>query len=85
MLKNRLSALDASFLSMEDDDSNMCVGGADVFAGPAPGQDEVLEELGRRLEAVPTSACGVSGYRWGRAGPGGPTPRTSGSRTTSHA
>ena len=53
MLKNRLSALDATFLSLEDDDSNMCVGGADVFAGPAPEQDEVLEELGRCLEAVP--------------------------------
>lgn len=53
MLKNRLSALDASFLSLEDDDSNMCVGGADVFAGPVPDQDEALDELGRRLDAVP--------------------------------
>jgi len=53
VLRNRLSALDASFLSLEDEDSNMCVGGADVFAGPVPAQDEVLEEIGRRLEAVP--------------------------------
>ncbi|HYI36145.1 MAG TPA: wax ester/triacylglycerol synthase family O-acyltransferase [Thermoleophilaceae bacterium] len=53
MLKNRLSALDASFLSLEDEDSNMCVGGADVFAGPAPEHEEVLDELGRRLDAVP--------------------------------
>ena len=53
MLKNRLSALDASFLSLEDNDSNMCVGGADVFAGPVPAWDEVLEEVGRRLDAVP--------------------------------
>ncbi len=53
MLKNRLSALDASFLSLEGDDSNMCVGGADVFAGPVPDYDEALDELGRRLDAVP--------------------------------
>ena len=53
MLRNRLSALDATFLSLEDEDSNMCVGGADVFAGPVPEQGEVLEELGRCLEAVP--------------------------------
>lgn len=53
MLKNRLSALDATFLGLEDDDSNMCVGGADVFAGPVPAWHEALDELGRRLEAVP--------------------------------
>lgn len=53
MLENRLSPLDATFLLLENDDSNMCVGGADVFAGPAPSYDELLEELDRRMDAVP--------------------------------
>ena len=53
MLENRLSPLDATFLQLENDDSNMCVGGADVFAGPAPSYDELLVELDRRMDAVP--------------------------------
>lgn len=53
MLENRLKPLDASFLELENDDSNMCVGGADVFAGPAPSYEEVLAELDERLGAVP--------------------------------
>jgi len=53
MLENRLSPLDATFLQLENDDSNMCVGGADVFAGPAPTYAELVEELDRRMDAVP--------------------------------
>ena len=53
MLKNRLSPLDASFLQLEDDDSNMCVGGAEVFAGDPPTYDELVAELDKRLRAVP--------------------------------
>ncbi len=53
MLENRLTPLDASFLQLEDDDSNMCVGGAEVFAGSPPSYEELLAELERRLVAVP--------------------------------
>lgn len=53
MLENRLSPLDATFLQLENHDSNMCVGGADVFAGPAPSYDELVAELDRRMDAVP--------------------------------
>ncbi len=53
MLENRLSPLDATFLQLENDDSNMCVGGADVFAGPAPSYAELAEEIDRRIDAVP--------------------------------
>jgi diacylglycerol O-acyltransferase len=53
MLKNRLTPLDASFLQLEDDDSNMCVGGAEVFAGDPPTYDELVAELDKRLRAVP--------------------------------
>ena len=53
MAENRLSALDASFLHLEDDAAHMHVASVLVFEGDAPPYDELLEHIERRLHLVP--------------------------------
>jgi WS/DGAT/MGAT family acyltransferase len=49
----RLSALDASFLAVESDDSPMHVGWVATFDGPRPGFAAVRDHLAERLEGAP--------------------------------
>jgi diacylglycerol O-acyltransferase len=51
--KDRLSAVDASFLAQEKQSSHMHVGALVIFDGPAPTREELLEHLGGRLRRVP--------------------------------
>jgi WS/DGAT/MGAT family acyltransferase len=51
--KDRLSAVDASFLAQEKQSSHMHVGALVVFDGPPPGREEFLAHLGARLRRVP--------------------------------
>jgi WS/DGAT/MGAT family acyltransferase len=50
---DRLSSIDASFLSNETDSSHMHVGGILVFEGPPPSYDDLLEHIRGRLHLVP--------------------------------
>jgi WS/DGAT/MGAT family acyltransferase len=50
---DRLSGLDASFLSLERGGAHMHVGSVLVFEGPAPAYDALKEQLERRLHLVP--------------------------------
>src|SRR5829696_6427853 len=51
--KERLSALDASFLHQEKQASHMHVGALVIFEGPAPSHEEFLEGIESRLHLVP--------------------------------
>jgi diacylglycerol O-acyltransferase len=51
--KDRLSAVDASFLAQEKQSSHMHVGALVTFDGPAPTRDEFSAHLGARLRRVP--------------------------------
>jgi diacylglycerol O-acyltransferase / wax synthase len=51
--KDRLSAVDASFLAQEKQSSHMHVGAVVIFDGPPPGRDEFLAHLDARLQRVP--------------------------------
>jgi diacylglycerol O-acyltransferase / wax synthase len=53
MAADRLTALDASFLHLEDESSHMHVAGVSVFAGEPPTYEEMLEHVGGRLSLVP--------------------------------
>jgi WS/DGAT/MGAT family acyltransferase len=54
MSHNRLTALDASFLHMEDNlPSHMHVASVTIFDGEAPVYDEFVEGIGSRLHLVP--------------------------------
>ena len=48
-----MSALDASFLHVEDAVSHMHIGSVGVFEGPAPPQDAVLAAVAAKLHLVP--------------------------------
>ncbi|MGI8460648.1 MAG: WS/DGAT/MGAT family O-acyltransferase [Solirubrobacterales bacterium] len=50
---DRLSSLDASFLSNETDSSHMHVGAILIFEGPPPSYDDLLEHIRGRLHLVP--------------------------------
>ena len=50
---NRLSALDASFLDLEDGVSHMHIGSLGIFEGPAPPQDELVAKIAAKLPLVP--------------------------------
>ena len=50
---DRLTALDASFLHLEDDAAHMHVASVMIFAGDPPAYDELLDSIGRRLHLVP--------------------------------
>jgi diacylglycerol O-acyltransferase / wax synthase len=51
--KDRLTAVDASFLHQEKQASHMHVGAVLVFDGPPPSREEFLEQLEARLHLVP--------------------------------
>ncbi len=51
--KDRLSALDASFLAQEGKSSHMHVGAILTFEGPPPGHDELIKHVEDRLHLVP--------------------------------
>jgi diacylglycerol O-acyltransferase len=48
-----MSALDASFLHVEDAVSHMHMGSVGIFEGPAPRQDAVLAAVAAKLHLVP--------------------------------
>src|SRR5215213_9008937 len=50
---DRLSSIDASFLSNETDASHMHVGGVLIFEGPPPSYDDLLDHIRGRLHLVP--------------------------------
>jgi WS/DGAT/MGAT family acyltransferase len=50
---DRLTALDASFLHLEDATSHMHVASVTIFEGPPPSYDELVEHIDRRLTLVP--------------------------------
>jgi WS/DGAT/MGAT family acyltransferase len=51
--KDRLTAIDASFLAQERSASHMHVGAVVVLEGPPPDRDELVESIGSRLHLVP--------------------------------
>src|ERR671915_660844 len=51
--KDRLTAVDASFLHQEKQASHMHVGAVLIFEGPPPTREEFLEQLEKRLHLVP--------------------------------
>ena len=53
MSSDRLTALDTSFLHLEDGEAHMHVASVMLFEGPPPAYDELLEALERRLTLVP--------------------------------
>ena len=53
MAGDRLTALDASFLHLEDEASHMHVAGIMIFEGEPPPYDEVLASIESRLHLVP--------------------------------
>jgi diacylglycerol O-acyltransferase len=50
---DRLTSIDASFLSNESDSSHMHVGAVLIFEGPPPSYDDFLEHVRSRLHIVP--------------------------------
>jgi len=53
MAADRLTALDASFLHLEDASSHMHVAGVSIFAGETPTHEELLSHIEGRLSLVP--------------------------------
>ena len=53
MSQDRLTALDASFLHLEDASAHMHVASVMLFDGDPPPYDELLESIDRRLHLVP--------------------------------
>ena len=52
-MSDRLTALDASFLHLEDGSSHMHVAGVSIFEGEAPSYDDFLGHIEQRLSLVP--------------------------------
>jgi diacylglycerol O-acyltransferase / wax synthase len=52
-MADRLTALDASFLHLEDASSHMHVAGVSIFEGETPSYGEMLSHIERRLSLVP--------------------------------
>ena len=51
--KDRLTAVDASFLAQEKENAHMHVGAVLVFEGPPPSYEEFLEQIESRMHLVP--------------------------------
>jgi WS/DGAT/MGAT family acyltransferase len=51
--RDRLTAVDASFLHQEGQNSHMHVGGLTIVEGPPPSMEEFLEQIRKRLHLVP--------------------------------
>jgi WS/DGAT/MGAT family acyltransferase len=52
-MADRLTALDSSFLHLEDATSHMHVAAVTIFEGPPPGYEELVEHVEGRLALVP--------------------------------
>ncbi len=52
-MQDRLTALDSSFLHLEDESSHMHVASVTIFEGPPPSYEEFVRHIERRLELVP--------------------------------
>ena len=52
-MSDRLTALDSSFLHLEDDSAHMHVASVMIFDGDPPSHEELLESIERRLHLVP--------------------------------
>jgi diacylglycerol O-acyltransferase / wax synthase len=52
-MPDRLTALDSSFLHLEDASSHMHVASVTIFEGPPPSHRELMDHVERRLELVP--------------------------------
>ena len=52
-MSDRLTALDASFLHLEDGSSHMHVAGVSIFQGEVPSYDDLLAHIEERLTLVP--------------------------------
>lgn len=50
---DRLTAIDASFLTNESSASHMHIGAVTIFEGPPPSYEDLLEHVGGRLHLVP--------------------------------
>ena len=50
---DRLTAIDASFLTNESPTSHMHIGAVTIFEGPAPAYDDLLDHIESRLHLVP--------------------------------
>ncbi len=50
---DRLTSVDASFLTNESSTSHMHIGGVAIFEGPPPGYDDLLDHIKSRLHLVP--------------------------------
>jgi diacylglycerol O-acyltransferase len=50
---DRLTSIDASFLTNESSTSHMHIGGVTIFEGPPPGYDDLLDHITGRLHLVP--------------------------------
>lgn len=71
MADDRLSALDATFLQGEDEDTNTTVGGVEVFVGAPPSFEEFRESIEGRLDdltnfrrKLATVPLGLGRPRW---------------------
>ena len=52
-MADRLTALDSSFLHLEDASSHMHVASVTIFEGPPPSHQELIDHIERRLALVP--------------------------------
>ena len=50
---DRLTSIDASFLTNESGTSHMHIGGVTIFEGPPPSYDDLLDHVESRLHLVP--------------------------------
>ena len=67
---DRLTALDASFLHLEDSGrTHMHVAGVYVFDGPAPAYDDFVDHLAARLDLVPRYRQRLAGVPLGQGRP----------------
>src|SRR3954465_15105358 len=70
MANNRLSALDSSFLHMEDNlPSHMHVASVTIFDGEAPPYDEFCEGIAERLHMVPRYRQKLAFVPWAQGRP----------------
>ncbi|MBA2793546.1 MAG: wax ester/triacylglycerol synthase family O-acyltransferase, partial [Thermoleophilaceae bacterium] len=67
--KDRLSAVDASFLHEERETSHMHVGAVVLFEGPAPRREQFTEHLSSRLHLVPRYRQKLAFPRFGMGRP----------------
>ena len=75
-MSDRLTALDSSFLHLEDDSAHMHVASVMIFDGDPPSHEELLESIERRLHLVPRYRQRWRSCPWPRPARGGWTTPT---------